>query len=347
MGLRGKLPASFSPYCISFTTGNMFTKHRKTHVFFAIVATIILVSALCAGQANNSSISEQYVPAEFQASDPEIKKLLDAALKSAAEGKYTERTHQLQKALALCSQKALVADKAIVEDSLGVAYFTEGNLDEAKKQWLASLSDAINSSNLVVEADVLVALSAMAEAAGPGNLASSLELMARATQLAGKSKNFYIQARVLGESGRLQLVAGNRKEARESIERALQIDRLNKYDWEPSHLLYLAWTTAAEPNTGQESSIGILKEARDMAIEKNNYIVFVQAATALGQAYVRKGELDLGINTLEHARNGTSETNAPLFKNPDTYRAAVALPFFTCGVFRCSGASVSNSPSLR
>ena len=92
---------------------------------------------------------------EFQVSDPEVRILLDSAETSASEGKYSEGTQSLQKALARCVASGLPADKAIVEDVLASTYFSQGHLEDAKKQWANALSDSVTSSNLVLQADIL------------------------------------------------------------------------------------------------------------------------------------------------------------------------------------------------
>ena len=47
-----------------------------------------------------------------------------------------------------------------------------------------------------------------------------------------------------------------------------------------------------------------MESARDLAINKNNYFALVLAQNALGAIYVRNGELEKGIATLEATRNG-------------------------------------------
>ena len=132
-------------------------------------------------------------------------------------GSFSKQTQLLEDALAQCSNRGLVADKAIVEDNLAVTYFEKGKLEDAKTQWLNALSDGVTSSNLVLQADVIVAISALAQATG--RVSEALDLANRAVDLARKSKNLYIQARALGELGRLQLAVGKRAEARASVER--------------------------------------------------------------------------------------------------------------------------------
>ena len=290
-----------------------------------VAAVVIILTSTVSLCQENSGSSKRYVPPEFQASDPEVRSLLDSAERSASEGKYSEGTQSVQKALARCVAKGLLADRAIVEDVLASMYFSQGHLEDAKKQWANALSDGDTSSNLALQADTLVALSASAQASG--SLPEALDLANRASDLARKSKSLYIQARALGELGRLQLAAGKKAEARASIEEALRIDRVNRYDWEASHLLYLAWVTAAESDSNLDKAIEIAISARDLAIQKENYTVFIQASTSLGEAYVRKGQVTSAIQILERAQGGKSDRGEPLFKRPASYQATAALPF--------------------
>jgi integrase len=183
----------------------------------------------------------------MQASDPSVKKLLDSARESAKLGAYSECLASLQRALEVAAKQNLSGDKAIVEDNLGVYYIAQGRLEEAKAQWRNSLSDGIAASNLVLQADVLVALSGLLQASG--QLDQALTGTAEALDLARRSKNLYLQSRALGELGRLQLLLGKTAEARGSIEEAIQIDRSNRYEPEAAHLLYLAWFYGSESNS--------------------------------------------------------------------------------------------------
>ena len=187
-----------------------------------------------------------------------------------------------------------------------------------------ALADGVQSSNIVLQADTLVALSVLAQATG--KLPEALDLASQAVDLSRKSKNLYIQARALGELGRLQLTAGKKPDARVSVEEALRLDRLNKYDWEAIHLLYLAWITAAEAESNLNAALEIAMSARNLAIQTENYVVFVQASTFLGQAYVHKEQVEAGILFLQRTQDGISDSGTALFKRPASYRSAMTLP---------------------
>jgi CHAT domain-containing protein/tetratricopeptide (TPR) repeat protein len=316
----------------------MSTLHRFKPglVLIGILAPLLLTSKFGLGQGASTQPSE-YIPPELQASDPQVKAYVDSAKQAARGGDYAESMNQLERALAYCAMKGCVADKAIIEDGLAVAYFGRGKLGDAKRLWASALSDGVDASNLVLQADVMVALSTLSQAAG--NQTGALDLANQAVDIARKSKNLYIQARALGELGRLQLVVGKRAEARASVEEALRIDRLNKYGWEPEHLLYLGWITAAESESNLSKALEIEKAASAVAVEKEDYIAFVQAATTIGQFYVHNGQVDAGIDLLAHIQEGASDHGEPLFRRPDGYRAAVALPFLRVAVLEALAAA--------
>ncbi len=259
----------------------------------------------------------------MQVVNPDVKSLLDSAEKSAKSGNYGECSSALQKALDLAIEQKSLSDRAIVEDKLAVYYFTQGKVEEAKSQWLNSLSDGTTVSNLVLQADVLVALAALQQVSG--HLDQALTTANQALGLSRKSRSLYIESRVLGELSRLQLLAGKSAEARASIEEALQIDRFNRYDWEAGHLLGMAWVSVAESKP--DKAMEFAASARDLAIKKENYLTFIQASLFLGQGSVRKGQTEEGIRTLELARKGLSVRGDPLFKFPDEYARAVSRPY--------------------
>lgn len=295
----------------------------RVRITFSVICCLLLISSIEAVGQQTSTPQQEYVPPELQVSDSQVKAYLDSFDKLSSNGDYIQAFQQLQKALDLCTAKGFVADKALVEARLGGAYFVQGKLTDAKKLWLDSFSDAVKTANLVLQADALVALSGMAQASG--NPTEALDLGTRALDLARRSKNLFIQSRCFGELGNLQHALGKQKEARINLEEALSLDRLNHYSWEPWHLLYLAWITADDSKP--DEAIRLATSARELAIQKQNYLVFSLASGWLGQALVRKGQLDAGIKLLVQSRDGISEDGKPLFSNMPSYHAAMALPF--------------------
>ena len=185
------------------------TVEQSVHSFvrYSLVSFVwVLLLSPCAVGTSQSSAEprQRYVPPEMLVANSELKSLLDAANHSADLGNYEECFATLQRALDFSTRQNSLGDKAIVEDHLAVAYFTQGQINDAKSQWLSSLSDGIAISNLVLQADVLVALSALSQQ--EGDLNQSLRLANQALDLARKSKNLYIQSRALGELGHMQLL---------------------------------------------------------------------------------------------------------------------------------------------
>ncbi len=266
---------------------------------------------------------QRYVPPELQVAEPDVKAYLDSAERSAELGNDAECLTFLQRALELATKEKSVADRGIVEDRFAVYYFTQGNIETAKSHWVNSLSDGVAVSNLVLQADVMVALSALQQTSG--HLDQAMSTVNQALDFSRKAKSLYMESRVLGELSRLQLLASKQIEARASIEEALQIDRVNRYDWEAGHVLYMAWLNASESKV--DKAIEFATSARDLAVKRENYLTFVQASEFLGLAYVHTGRADEGIRTLELARNGVSEQNNPLFKSPDGYLRASSRPY--------------------
>ena len=279
--------------------------------------------ATAAPQTSPTTAHQNYVPPELQIADPNVKAYLDSAEKSAKLGNDGECLTFLQKALELATKEKSVADRGIVEDKFAVYYITQGKVEDAKLQWVHSLSDGMAISNLVLQADVLVALAALQQAGG--HLDQAIKAVNQALDLSRKSKSLFIESRVLGELSRLQLLAGKQADARASIEEALQIDRVNRYDWEAGHLLGMAWVNAAESKA--DKTIEFATSARDLAVKNEDYLTFIQASEFLGLAYVHTGRADEGIRTLELARKGVSAQSKPLFQSPDGYSRAASRPY--------------------
>ena len=289
-----------------------------------------MLFALRVGATSQSSDlpSQPYTPPELQVSDPDVKTLVDSAKKSANLGNYEESLASLRKASEIATKHKATADKAIIEDLLAVYYFTRGRVDEARSHFLEALSGGIAVGNIALQADVLVALSALQQVGG--HLDQAMKSIDQALDLSRKSKNLYIQSRVLGELSRLQQLAGKLAEAQASIDEALQIDRLNRYDWEPGHLLYLANLNVAQSKADKALEIGT--SARDLAIKNDNYLVFIQSSLFLGNGYVRTGHPDEGIRMIELSRKGISEQNKPLFHSPDGYNRTASLPYLEVSI---------------
>ena len=68
-----------------------------------------------------------------------------------------------------------------------------------------------------------------------GDRKGAIDTNTRALQKAQAGKSLYVQARALGEIGRMWLAAGVIKDARASLSAALDIDKANHYSLEALH----------------------------------------------------------------------------------------------------------------
>ena len=196
---------------------------RVRPIFLVLVSLLIcLTPRALYGQQPVDLPQPSSGPSELQASDPNIKRLLDSIESSEAAGKYADCPAYFTQALELATKQRSFADRGVVEERFATFYFVQGRVEDAKSQWVNSLSDAAAVSNLVLEADVLIALSDLEQASHHPQHA--LQLILQATELARKGKSLFILSRALGELSRLQLLAGKRGEARASIDEALRLD---------------------------------------------------------------------------------------------------------------------------
>lgn len=293
----------------------------KQLAIVSCVLRLLIFLPSCTAQAHGDN--EDNVPNEMQVADPEVKTFLESADKQGKNGEYEQAFGQLQKALDLCVNKNLHSDKALLEAKIAASYVVRGDIEHAKQYWLSADADSMAVGNLVLQADALIALSGIAKSYQ--KMDEALELATQAMEIARKSKNLWIQSHCLGELGNLQLAIGKTSDARASVEEALRIDRLNQYDFESIHLLYLAWVTFIE-NRDLDQAIQLATSARDLAIKQENYLVFMQASTSLAHGYAQKGKLDQAIALIEKSRDGLTDQGQPLFTNPTSYRAATSLP---------------------
>ena len=269
-------------------------------------------------------LPKRYIPPELQASDQEIRQLLSTAASEAEAGQYESALGDSKAALELAEKKGLVGDRAIAEEVVAIEYATLGKLDDALRLYRESLQHAIDSSNAVLEADVLVSLSTWPQM--QGNLAGALELITKAFDAANRSQNLLVKSRVLGELGRLQVASGQVEAGRKSIEGALNIDKVNGYAFEPLHSVYAANALLSLPEPDYVNAVTKLESARDLAIKNNDYSVFVSANTDLANIYIRKREPQKGIEILEPLHNGRILPESEPLQMPKAFAAAVTQP---------------------
>src|SRR5438093_1150776 len=117
----------------------MFALRASRLVLADVLAVCALLFLLSFWGFSQEPISTpRYIPPELQVSDPTVKGLLDEATKKTSDGDFTGSFGALQKALELARNHPSAGDKAIIEDLMGVYYFSQGRIEDAKTQWFNS-----------------------------------------------------------------------------------------------------------------------------------------------------------------------------------------------------------------
>lgn len=285
------------------------------------VAAACLFSQTSMGQVASSP---SYIPRELQARNPDVEAGLSAARSSADSGKYEEAFAKDQQALIIAKMAGFSGDVALAEASVASSGFVLGKLQDGWNWDRDALQKAIDSSNLVLQADILTSLSASYQSEGRSEAA--LALLTQALGRADASKNLWIKSRVLGELGRMQLLQGNSEVAKNSIDEALKIDSLNNYKFLPLHQVYKAYFLLSDSKT-VEDGIHELEMASDAAISEKNYLALVLAESGLGITYVHTGKTQEGIEILHGMSMGETKIGQKLQAMPVEFHAVLQLPF--------------------
>ena len=203
---------------------------------FLMTVTICLCSPLLFGQQPPQQARN--LPQELQARNPDVRAKLVAARSHSDSGKYKEAFEEDQQALDIARKAGFSGDVALAEDTMASAAFISGKVQDGWDLDRDALQKAVESSNFLLQADILTSLCAYSQSAG--NVKGALSILAQALDAAEKSKSLYIKSRVLGEMGRLQLLVGEKEDAKKSLDEALRIDSLNNYTFHSLHLVYQA-----------------------------------------------------------------------------------------------------------
>jgi CHAT domain-containing protein len=292
---------------------------------FRVLLVFVFLFLLPAGVAAQQPAPGRYRPPQLQANDRDVAALLKSAETKSNAGDYDGAFSDCKTAVELADKKGLVADRGIAEDTVAAGYFEQGKLDEAEQFFQASLQDATDSSNLVLQADVLVALSGYPQLAG--NVPGALQLLHQALDRANQSKDLYIKSRVLGELGRLQIVSGQVPEGRASLEQALSIDQTNGYQWEALHRVYVSYAWVAQQKPDYASAISELESAQNLALQKENDLALLLAETTLGGIYIRSGQPAKGVAVLEAIQDGNVLRDGKTVETPRSFRLAAKLAY--------------------
>lgn len=291
-----------------------------------VFATILVLPRTLAAQdspdANPEQYDKDYRPMELQPADPEIKSAVDSARKLSEQGEYERAIHMLEKAHELCLSKRLRNDRAVVENLFARLEMLKGDISNAKSYLLSAEDLASDAGNPALEASILAGLSDLAKVSQETK--ESLDLMDRALDLAGQSKNLWIQAYCLGEKAQLQLSAGQTKDVRANLEEALRIDQLNHYELETRHSLYMAWLlflSDKDPTEGMDWA----NRARESAIRAEDFTEYIQSSTTQARALTQSGKLAQGLALLEQTRKGVTDQGAAVFPHPMAYQKFVSF----------------------
>lgn len=299
---------------------------------FLTTITICLFSVFAFGQQPSSHPPN--APEELQARNPNVRAKLAAARSDSETGKFREAFGDDQQALDIAKKAGFSGDIALAEDATASADFLSGQVQAGWDLDRDAVQKAIESSNLVLQADILTSLSSYSQSTG--NVKGALSLLGQALGAAEKSKSLYIKSRVLGELGRLQLLVGNREEAKKALDEALRIDSLNKYPFRALHLVYQAYLLLSDDHTVKEG-IQHLEHARDVAASDQNYLALVLAETALGASYVHIGDVQHGIDILQSMNSGDTKSGSGTREIEPQFRAVLELPYIRASSLEALG----------
>jgi hypothetical protein len=241
--------------------------------------------------------SREEVPVELQASDPEVKQLLDTATDNFDIGDLEAAGQLLGKAEELCRSRRLTSDVPIVLAHLASLSISNGNIEKARDLLAQALESAAERSNTVLEAQILVSVASLKEMAG--DRPAALLTDKTALEKAESGKSLYVQSRALGEIGRILIGAGSIREARTSINKALDIDKANRYSLEALHRVYLVYSLLAESDRNLPNAIPSLREALQLANATGNTYAGSLAKNALGIALIYQGDSKQGLELLQ------------------------------------------------
>jgi ATP/maltotriose-dependent transcriptional regulator MalT len=165
----------------------------RSRLFITSIVLTLAVPAYC----DSKSIARQELPVELQASDPEIKSLIDTAADKWDLGDSDEALQIAKKAWDLCQSRNLESDLPIAGLQLSALSISKGDIDAGRDLLNKSLEAAAERSNVILEAQILVSLAALREMSGDRK--GALDTNTRALQKAQMGKSLYVQARALGE----------------------------------------------------------------------------------------------------------------------------------------------------
>src|SRR5205823_39454 len=193
--MRGHTMRSLCRYAIV----TLNTKRLFGFWFIALIAVAIVFSSVAYTQ--QFSKPAHYIPEELRATDPQIRQLLDDARLAADDGDYQTTSAKAEQSLLLAKQSGSIGDRALAETAVAQAKAASGNLADAKTLYQAALDDAVDSSNTVLESELLTTLAIYLQI--QGDLDGALALSTKALTTARRSGNVFAVSGALGSLARL------------------------------------------------------------------------------------------------------------------------------------------------
>ena len=263
-------------------------------------------------------------PTKLIAADPEIRALLDNSTATCDQASADERFGRLQTAVSLADKRGLVGDRALAEAFLASAQIGRGDLDLGFTTARKALQDSIDAKNDVLEADILLSLASDAQI--KGRSLDAFDKVSQALKIAEKAGSLYEKARALGELGKLQLVQGKTSEAVKSIDEALNIDRINGYQFEAIHLVYQGIYLGM---TGKvDEALASLSQARTKAIAAKDPFSFISAEGTYAIGLVNKARADEAIEQMTFLKSGSLQAFIPDARQQACMAFALQSPMF-------------------
>ena len=289
---------------------------------FLLTAYVLFFPLVVNGQEKSKLDANK--PADLVAVDPEIRSLLDESKSNCNQFSVDDRVARLQKALDIANSRGVIRDRAIVETNLAQVYIAQANIELGFATFQKALQDAIDSKNGVLEADILISLAS--EAQLKGNLQQAIDLILKAQGIAEKSGSLYEKSNALGNLGKMLLIEGKTAEATQSIDEALQIDKLNGYRFEAIHLVYKAICLglAGKVDLAMDSSI----QAITKALEIKDVYSFITAENIHSFGLVKVGRADEAIADLRLLKQGELEKFVSDTHVQACLASALELPIF-------------------
>ncbi len=302
----------------------MRPKSTFARVFLAWFWFFVSLYLSSASTAQDNPKNRANRPVELIAADPDVRALLDDSTASCDEKSANQRFERLQKAVTLADKRGLVGDRALAEALMASTYIGRGELELGFATARKAMQDSIDAKNEVLEAEILISLAA--EAQVKGNSQQATDLVTHALNISAKTGSLYEKAHALGELGKLQLTLGKIDDAGKSLDEALNIDRLNGYQFEATHLVYRGYYLGV---TGKlDDALDSVNQARAKALAANDPYAFLLAGRAYAYGLVQKGKPGEAIQELTLLTNGNLQGYMPHASEHPCLAFALQAPIF-------------------